>query len=60
MADWQPIAAAPVETSAEILGCRWYNGKMTKEPFITFWSLTLGRFYLNPTHFIHLPEPPHE
>ena len=56
---WQPIENADKgNSSKEIIGSRWYGGKMTKEPFITFWSPTLGRFYCGPTHFIPMPEPP--
>ncbi len=56
--DWQPIETAPREAGNEILGCRWSGGKMVKEPFITFWSPTLDKFYMSPTHWVPLPEPP--
>lgn len=55
---WQPMELAPRKAGAEILGVRYAGGVMKKEPFITFWSPTLDRFYCDPTHWIALPEPP--
>jgi hypothetical protein len=55
---WLPIENAPNETGVEILGSCWAEGVMIKEPFITFWSPTLNRFYCRPTHYIPMPEPP--
>lgn len=56
--EWQPIGDAPKESGIEILGVRYHNGKMTKEPFITFWSPTLHKFYVDPTHWVKLPDKP--
>jgi hypothetical protein len=55
--NWQHIDDAPKDGS-EILGVRYYNRAMSKEPFLTFWSPTLNRFYLSPTHWIPIPELP--
>ncbi len=60
MSEWQPIETAERQPGEEILGSRWYDGRMIKEPFITFWSPTLGKFYVDPTHWMPLPEPPTE
>lgn len=49
---WVPIGEAPRAVGEEIVGCRWHDGVMTKEPFISFWSPTLGKFYCDPTHYI--------
>jgi hypothetical protein len=55
---WQPIETAPKEPIQEVIGVRFASDVMTKEPFITFWSPSLQRFYLNPTHWMPLPPPP--
>lgn len=55
---WRPIETADKTSGAEILGSRWHNGRMTKEPFISFWSPTLSKFYCDPTHFMPLPSAP--
>ena len=56
--EWQPIDTAPRTTSPEIIGCVYSKGVMTKEPFISFWSPTLGKFFATPTHWQPLPPPP--
>lgn len=62
MSEWQPIETAQKKAGIEIIGTRWAfrDGKATciREPFISFWSPTLNKFYCDPTHFIPLPEPP--
>ncbi len=65
MKEWLPISEAPKGTDdklVEILGCNWsrIGGRlvMSKEPFITFWSPTLGKFYCSPTHWVTLPAEP--
>ena len=63
MSDWQPIETAPKVAGVEIIGTRWAfsdDGKATciREPFISFWSPSLNKFYCDPTHFILLPSPP--
>ena len=62
---WDSIDTAPKGTDdqlSEILGCCWsyIEGRayMSKEPFITFWSPTLDKFYCSPTHWVPLPDPP--
>ena len=60
--DWQPIETAPRVPGKKILGAYWYKkeGKwtMSRDPFISFWSPTLNKFYCDPTHFIEMPGPP--
>ena len=58
MSEWQDIETAPKEPGKEILGSRWYGETMIKEPFITFWSPTLNKFYVDPTHWMPLPSCP--
>ena len=64
MAEWQLISDAPTVAGIEILGSRWYwsdeKDRMicVREPFVSFWSPTLGKFYCDPTHFIHMPGTP--
>lgn len=55
---WRPIAEAPQASGVEIIGTRWFGGKCVREPFISFWSPTLNKFYCDPTHFILMPEAP--
>ena len=60
--EWRPIIDAPHLTGVEIIGSRWAdNGERfvcIREPFVSFWSPTLGKFYCNPTHFWPMPLPP--
>jgi hypothetical protein len=56
--EWQPIDVAPRETGVEILGTRIMSDKMIREPFISFWSPTLNKFYCDPTHYILMPTLP--
>ena len=58
MTEWQPIETAIQDIGVEILGSRWSGGTMVKEPFITFWSPTMSKFYLDPTHWVPQPAPP--
>jgi hypothetical protein len=53
--EWQPIEVAPREAGVEILGVRIAGDKMLREPFISFWSPTLNKFYCDPTHYILMP-----
>ncbi len=55
---WLTIDSAPKLVGREILGSAWSNGRMVREPFITFWSPTMQKFYANPTHWVPLPLPP--
>lgn len=57
---WLPIEVALHDAGTELLGSRWSNGVMTKEPFVTFWSPTMGKFYNNPTHWIQFPDAPED
>ena len=56
--EWQPIATAPRVTGKEILGSKWHDGVMIREPFISFWSPSLSKFFAGPTHWMPLPTPP--
>ena len=58
MSAWQAIETAKKAAGVEIIGSHWADGIMTREPFISFWSPTLGKFYVDPTHWIPMPEPP--
>lgn len=53
---WQPIETAPKDK--EIIGSKWAESVMIKEPFISFWSPTLGKFFASPTHWIEMPDRP--
>lgn len=53
---WKPIAEAPHDVGREILGVIRRGSVVIKEPFISFWSPTMGRFYCSPTHYIDMPE----
>jgi hypothetical protein len=60
---WMPIETAEKVAGIEILGTRWgFDGKgkatCIQEPFISFWSPTLNKFYCSPTHWIPSPKPP--
>jgi len=55
---WQPIAKAEKETGKEIIGGRFVEGVMIRDPFISFWSPTLNRLYCEPTHWLPLPQTP--
>jgi len=59
----------PIETAAksgqcnEFIGSKWIfdkdgSAKCIKEPFISFWSPSLGKFFAEPTHWTELPAPP--
>lgn len=56
--NWQPIETAKKIPGKEILGCRWHDGIMKKEPFVTFWSPSLNKFFVDPTHWVEMPDPP--
>lgn len=57
---WQPIDTAPRVAGKEIIGAIYYNGKLNRDIFMSFWSPALGRFCLSPTHWIPLPDPPND
>lgn len=54
---WMPISMAEKVSGKEILGVSFHRGLMTKEPFISFWSPTLNKFFCNPTHFQEMQIP---
>ncbi len=60
--EWQPIETAPRDPAIQIIGTRFaFEGdKATciKEPFISFWSPSLNKFFAGPTHWTALPAPP--
>ena len=57
--EWFPIETAKKETACEFIGAIFRpSGEMTRDPFISFWSPTLGKFYCSPTHWMPLPKPP--
>ena len=58
MSEWQTMETALKEAGKEILGVKYLDGKMIRKPFISFWSPTNNQFYLSPTHWMPLPEPP--
>lgn len=58
MDQWKPIARAEKHVGKEILGSVWAEQTMIREPFVSFWSPTLNKFYCSPTHYIDMPEPP--
>lgn len=57
MSEWQPIETAPKDIT-EFLGVIYRDGVMAKEPFISFWSPTLNKFFANPSHWIPIPKLP--
>ena len=57
---WLPIISALREPGIEILGVRFAGGVCLREPFVSFWSSSLGKFYCDPTHYIPMPEKPNE
>ncbi len=74
MNEWLDINLAPKIAGREIVGCKLlydvypsedstkgaFRWVYIKEPFVTFWSPTLNKFYCNPTHWIPMPIfPPH-
>ncbi len=52
---WIPIVDASKIAGKEMIGIRRLDGKAS-DPFITFWSPTLNKFYCDPTHFIPMPK----
>jgi hypothetical protein len=67
MSKWQPIETAEKVAGKEILGSKWsWNGSrmvMVRDPFVTFWSDTQGKFQYAPTHWTEsaeTPDPPAE
>ncbi len=63
MDPWFHIGSAP-KISGEFIGTRWgWSETLQKmvcirEPFISFWSPTLNKFYCDPTHWAPLPRTP--
>jgi hypothetical protein len=55
---WQPIETAPKVSGKEIIGTRWAGGVCIREPFVSFWSPMLNKFYCDPTHYIPMACPP--
>ena len=65
MSEWKPIESAPRENCKEFIGTMWAfneDGKPVclKEPFISFFSPSLNKFFASPTHWMPLPSPPRE
>ncbi len=58
MSKWKPIETAEKITGREILGSRWGGDRMIKEPYVSFWSPTLNKWYVDPTHWVEMPDPP--
>jgi len=64
--EWKPIETAKRNAGVEIIGTRWAfdkdRGRMVciNEPFVSFWSPTLGKFFANPTHYIDMPSSPED
>jgi len=57
---WQPIESAPKERSVEFIGVRKQEHGWS-DPFVSFWSPTLNKFYCSPSHWIAWPaDPPQE
>lgn len=54
MDEWKPIKDAPHIPGREIIGII-VGGS---DPFTSFWSPTLNRFYREPTHYIDFPSFP--
>lgn len=57
MIKWIPVAEAPKIPGRELIGI---SIDRNSDPFFTFWSPTLNRFYCTPTHVIEMPEFPQE
>ena len=55
---WLPIKSAKKIAGREILGSRWIAGTMIREPFVSFWSPTMNKWYVDPTHWVPMPEAP--
>jgi hypothetical protein len=59
---WQPINTAKQDVSIEIIGARFASegekATCIKEPFVSFWSPSLNKFFAGPTHWTVLPAPP--
>lgn len=58
MSEWRPIDTAPKDPGKEIMAGKFglhLDGKTTvceRDPFVSFWSPTLGKFYASPTHWL--------
>lgn len=56
--EWKPIATAPKVAGKEIMAATFalhVDGKSTycqRDPFVSFWSPTLGKFFAGPTHWL--------
>lgn len=60
--EWKPIISAPHVAGTEIIAAKFgkhFDGRTmcVKEPFISFWSPTLGKFYASPTHWLCVCPP---
>ncbi len=55
---WMPIKCALEVAGHEIIGSRWAGDRMIKEPFVSSWSPTMNKWYVDPTHWIAMPEAP--
>lgn len=55
---WNPISEAKKTPGLEILGVDIRGGKIFREPYLTFWSPTLQKFYCSPTHWVPFPDMP--
>jgi hypothetical protein len=59
MSKWLKIELATKIPGQEIIGAIIdQDGKIQRDPFISFYSRTLQRFFCEPTHFIPMPDQP--
>jgi hypothetical protein len=56
--EWQTMETAPRENSTEFLGCNYVEGRMVREPFVSFWSPTLNKFFGSPNYWVPIPKLP--
>ena len=59
---WRPIETAPRDPAIQIIAVRFVfeGGKTTciKDPFISFWSPSLNKFFAGPNYWTPLPAAP--
>ena len=56
---WQPISSAPLQPVGDYLG---FDGVYTEKMYWNYprdgWVDCCDQSFVNPTHWMHLPEPP--